>query len=63
MQQWLSRQGGWAWLAYVAAGIGLVSIGFPRIVLSALGGAMFGVALGTLWSQVAMTLAIIPPCL
>ena len=63
MQQWLSRQGGWAWLAYVAAGIGLVSIGFPRIVLSALGGAMFGVALGTLWSQVAMTLAIIPPFL
>ena len=51
------------WLVYVAAGIGLVSIGFPRIVLSAVGGAMFGVVLGTLWSQVAMTLAILAPFL
>jgi uncharacterized membrane protein YdjX (TVP38/TMEM64 family) len=41
----------------------LVSIGFPRIVLSAVGGAMFGVVLGTLWSQVAMTLAILAPFL
>ena len=63
LHQWLAQWGGWAWLAYVAAGIGLVSIGFPRIVLAAVGGAMFGVVLGTLWSQVAMTLAILAPFL
>lgn len=63
LQQWLAQRGGWAWLAYVAVGTGLVSIGFPRIVLSAVGGAMFGAALGTLWSQVSMTLAILAPFL
>ena len=63
LQQWLAHWGGWAWLAFALAGTGLVSIGFPRIILSAVGGAMFGVVLGTLWSQVAMTLAIIAPLL
>lgn len=63
LQQWLAQWGGWAWLAYAVAGAGLVSIGFPRIVLSAVGGAMFGVVLGTLWSQVAVTLASIVPFL
>ena len=63
LQQWLAQWGGWAWLAFVAAGTGLVAIGFPRIVLAAVGGTMFGVVLGTLWSQVAMTLAIIAPFL
>ena len=63
LQQWLAQWGGWAWLAYAAAGTGLVSIGLPRIVLSAVGGAMFGVVLGTLWSQVAMTAAILAPFL
>jgi uncharacterized membrane protein YdjX (TVP38/TMEM64 family) len=62
-QQWLAQWGAWAWLVYVAAGIGLVSIGFPRIVLSAVGGAMFGVFLGTMWSQLSMTLAILAPFL
>jgi len=61
--QWLAQWGGWAWLAFALAGTGLVSIGFPRIILSAVGGAMFGVVLGTLWSQVAMTLAILAPFL
>jgi uncharacterized membrane protein YdjX (TVP38/TMEM64 family) len=63
LQQWLAQWGGWAWLAYAGAGAGLVSIGFPRIVLAAVGGAMFGMVLGTLWSQVAMTLAILAPFL
>ena len=63
LQQWLAQWGGWAWLAFALVGTGLVSIGFPRIILAAVGGAMFGVVLGTLWSQVAMTLAIIAPFL
>ena len=63
LQQWLAQWRGWAWLAFAVAGTGLVSIGFPRILLSAVGGAMFGVVLGTLWSQVAMTLAILAPFL
>jgi uncharacterized membrane protein YdjX (TVP38/TMEM64 family) len=63
LQQWLAQWGGWPWLAFAVVGTGLVSIGFPRIVLSAVGGAMFGVVLGTLWSQVAMTLAILAPFL
>ena len=63
LQQWLAQWGGWAWLAFAVAGIGLVSIGFPRILLSVVGGAMFGVVLGTLWSQVAMTAAILAPFL
>ena len=63
LQEWLAQWGVWAWLAFAAVGTGLVSIGFPRIVLAAVGGAMFGVVLGTLWSQVAVTLAILVPFL
>ena len=63
LQQWLAHWKGWAWLAFALVGTGLVSIGLPRIVLAAVGGAMFGVVLGTLWSQVAMTLAILAPFL
>jgi uncharacterized membrane protein YdjX (TVP38/TMEM64 family) len=63
LQQWLAHWGVWAWVVFAAVGTGLVSIGFPRIILAAVGGAMFGVVLGTLWSQVAMTLAILAPFL
>ena len=63
LQQWLARWGGLTWLAFAAVGAGLVSIGFPRIILAAVGGAMFGVALGTLWSTLAAALAILAPFL
>ena len=63
LQQWLAHWGVWAWLAFAVVGTGLVSIGLPRIILAAVGGAMFGVVPGTLWSQVAMTLAILAPFL
>jgi uncharacterized membrane protein YdjX (TVP38/TMEM64 family) len=63
LQRWLAQWGVWAWLAFAVAGTGLVSIGFPRIILAAVGGAMFGVALGTLWSTVAAALAILAPFL
>jgi uncharacterized membrane protein YdjX (TVP38/TMEM64 family) len=63
LQQWLAQWGVWAWLVFAVVGTGLVSIGLPRIVLAAVGGAMFGVIVGTLWSQVAMTLAILAPFL
>jgi uncharacterized membrane protein YdjX (TVP38/TMEM64 family) len=63
LQQWLAQWGVWAWLAFAAVGTGLVSIGLPRIILAAVGGAMFGVVLGTLWSTVAAALAILAPFL
>jgi uncharacterized membrane protein YdjX (TVP38/TMEM64 family) len=61
LHQWLAQWGVWAWLAFVVVGAGLASLGFPRIILAAVGGAMFGVALGTLWSTVAAALAIMAP--
>jgi uncharacterized membrane protein YdjX (TVP38/TMEM64 family) len=63
LHQWLAQWGVWAWLGFAAVGTGLVSIGFPRIILAAVGGAMFGVVLGTLWSTVAAALAILAPFL
>ena len=63
LQQWLAQWGVWAGLAFAAVGTGLVSIGLPRIILAAVGGAMFGVVLGTLWSTVAAALAILAPFL
>ena len=63
LQQWLAQWGAWAWLVFAAVGAGLVSIGFPRIILAAVGGAMFGVVLGTLWATVAATVAILGPFL
>jgi uncharacterized membrane protein YdjX (TVP38/TMEM64 family) len=63
LQQWLAQWGVWAWLVFAAVGTGLVSIGLPRIILAAVGGAMFGVVLGTLWSTVAAALAILAPFL
>jgi uncharacterized membrane protein YdjX (TVP38/TMEM64 family) len=63
LQQWLAQWGVWAWLVFAAVGTGLVSIGFPRIILAAVGGAMFGVVLGTLWSSLAAALAILAPFL
>jgi uncharacterized membrane protein YdjX (TVP38/TMEM64 family) len=63
LQQWLAQWGVWAWLVFAAVGTGLVSIGFPRIILAAVGGAMFGLVLGTLWSTVAAALAILAPFL
>ena len=63
LHQWLAQWGVWAWLAFAAVGTGLVSIGFPRILVAAVGGAMFGVVLGTLWSTAAAALAILAPFL
>ena len=63
LKQWLAQWGVWAWLVFAAVGTGLVSIGFPRIILAAVGGAMFGVALSTIWSSVAAVLAILAPFL
>jgi uncharacterized membrane protein YdjX (TVP38/TMEM64 family) len=63
LHQWLAQWGVWAWLVFAGVGTGLVSIGLPRIILAAVGGAMFGVALGTLWSTVAAALAILAPFL
>ena len=63
LHQWLALWGVWAWLAFVVVGVGLASLGFPRIILATVGGAMFGVALGTLWSTMAAALAIMAPFL
>jgi uncharacterized membrane protein YdjX (TVP38/TMEM64 family) len=60
LRDWLEQWGGWAWAAFVIMGVALISIGFPRVVIATASGAMFGVALGTLWAQLATVLAAIP---
>jgi uncharacterized membrane protein YdjX (TVP38/TMEM64 family) len=57
---WLTRWGGWSWAGFVIAGIALVSLGFPRVVLAAAGGAIFGLVLGGLLAQLATALAAAP---
>jgi uncharacterized membrane protein YdjX (TVP38/TMEM64 family) len=57
---WLTRWGWWSWAGFVIAGAALVSIGFPRVVLAAAGGAIFGLILGGLLAQLATTLAAGP---
>jgi len=60
LRQWLHRWGSWAWLGFTIAGFVLASVGFPRIALAALGGAMFGIVTGTILAQIAATLSAIP---
>ena len=59
-REWLNQWGGWSWAGFVIIGAALVSVGFPRVALAAAGGALFGVALGTLWAQIATILAAVP---
>jgi uncharacterized membrane protein YdjX (TVP38/TMEM64 family) len=61
IQEWLKQWGGWAWVVFVAAGTALLALGFPRIVLSAVAGAMFGVLIGTVLALVTTTVAAAPP--
>jgi uncharacterized membrane protein YdjX (TVP38/TMEM64 family) len=60
IRQSLAPWGAWAWVVFAALGAGMVSIGFPRIVLAAVAGALFGVMAGTALAQVASTLACAP---
>lgn len=60
VQEWLRQWGGWGWLIYSIAGTILMSIGFPRLAFAAISGALYGVILGTLLTQVANTLSAIP---
>jgi uncharacterized membrane protein YdjX (TVP38/TMEM64 family) len=60
IRQSLVPWGAWAWIVFAALGMGLVSIGFPRIVLAAVAGALFGALAGTALAQVAATLACAP---
>ena len=60
VRQTLAPWGAWAWVVFAALGAGLVSIGFPRIVLAAVAGALFGALEGTVLAQIAATLATAP---
>ncbi|MCX7049410.1 MAG: TVP38/TMEM64 family protein [Candidatus Sumerlaeota bacterium] len=54
-EQW----GRWLPVIYVAAGAILIAMPFPRIVYSALGGALFGFIGGSLWAHAATMLGSI----
>jgi len=56
----LAPWGAWAWIVFALVGTGLVSIGFPRIVLAGVAGALFGALEGTMLAQIAATLATAP---
>ena len=60
IRQVLAPWGAWAWIVFAAVGTGLVSIGFPRIALAAIAGALFGALEGTILAQFAATLATAP---
>jgi len=49
-KSWLESTGGWARLVFVASTALLVAVGTPRLILSFVGGMVFGVAEGLLWS-------------
>jgi uncharacterized membrane protein YdjX (TVP38/TMEM64 family) len=55
--------GRWAWVMFALLGTPLVSIGFPRILLAGIAGAMFGSLEGTLLAQIVVTVAAAPPFL
>lgn len=57
---WLSGFGQWGWLAFVAAGGALVAMGFPRLAMSFIAGAIYGAGMGTVLAQLATTLAAVP---
>lgn len=59
-RSWLARWGGWSWIMFLLIGTALVSIGFPRIALAGVAGAMFNIYWGILLAQLATTLAAAP---
>jgi uncharacterized membrane protein YdjX (TVP38/TMEM64 family) len=60
LRQWLDQWGRWSWLIFVMAGTALLSAGFPRLLLSVIAGAMFGVILGTVLAEAVTTISAIP---
>lgn len=59
-RRWLAQWGAWAWAGFLLIGTGLLSVGFPRLALSAIAGALFGVFYGTVLAELATTLSAIP---
>lgn len=55
--------GRWSWVMFALLGTPLVSIGFPRILLAGIAGAMFGSLEGTILAQIVVTVAAAPPFL
>jgi uncharacterized membrane protein YdjX (TVP38/TMEM64 family) len=58
-RNWLDQWGDWGWIMFLLVGTGLITAGFPRIVLSAVAGAMFGLILGIFLAQIATVLGAI----
>lgn len=59
-RDWLKQWGEWSWIVFLVVGTGVVSIGFPRILLAAIAGALFPLGWGIVLAQIAMTLAAAP---
>jgi uncharacterized membrane protein YdjX (TVP38/TMEM64 family) len=60
LRQWVGQWGHWSWFMFLAVGTGLVSVGFPRIALAAVAGALFNIWWGIVLAQVATSLAAAP---
>lgn len=60
MREWLAQWGSWAWLVFLTLGTLLLAVGFPRMLLSVIAGAMFGVLPGTLLAELVTTISAIP---
>lgn len=45
--------GPWLPLGYIAMGTVFIAVGFPRVAWAALGGALFGFTMGTVWGHIA----------
>lgn len=61
IRDWLKPWGAWAWVVFMVLGTVILSFGFPRVMLSAIAGIMFGVVIGTILAELVTTISAIPP--
>ncbi len=60
MRDWLGQWGAFSWIGFLVIGGALVTIGFPRIAMAFVGGALFGVAWGTALGLAVALIAAVP---
>jgi len=60
VRDWLEEWGSFGWIGFLVVGGAMVTIGFPRVAMAFVGGALFGVAWGTALGLVVALLAAVP---
>ncbi|MCX7017049.1 MAG: VTT domain-containing protein [Candidatus Sumerlaeota bacterium] len=60
VRDWIEEWGAFAWIGFLIVGGAVVTIGFPRIAMAFVGGALFGVAWGTVLGLAVALLAAVP---